>query len=338
MIIVLKNNAEKTEVDNLLKKIESSGLKPLYMPGTEKIVLGALGDERVLEKLNLENYSFVERVVPILSPYKLASRELNPSETVIDFGANRIGNPYFTVIAGPCAVESPEQLFSAAECLKVNNVSFLRGGSFKPRSSPYSFQGLGKKALELLSEAKKQFGLCIVTEVIDTEDVELVSSYADIMQIGARNMQNFRLLKKVGKTKIPILLKRGMSATIAEFLMSAEYILSEGNPNVILCERGIRTFETAYRNTLDLTSIPILKEKTHLPVIVDPSHAAGNRDYVISLSKAALVAGADGLIVEIHPEPHKALSDGKQSLTFSQFGSLMQSLRKLSKIESRLLA
>lgn len=335
MLIILRNNATKKQIDLMLEKIEKTGLKPLYMPGTEKIVLGAIGDERALAGLNLENYSFIDRVVPVLTPYKLASRELHSCETIISVKDNLIGTPNFTVIAGPCAVENEKQIMETAAILEKNNVRFIRGGAFKPRSSPYSFQGLGKEGLELLSKAKEKHNLAIVTEVLDTQDVDLVSRYADILQIGSRNMQNFRLLKKVGQTDKPVLLKRGMSASIQELLMSAEYILAEGNPNVILCERGIKTFETAYRNTLDLTAVPVLKEKTHLPVIVDPSHAAGNRDYVTQLSKAALAAGADGIIVEIHPDPEKALSDGKQSLNLEQFEELMIQLKKLAELEGR---
>jgi len=337
MIIVLKNNTSKEEIDSILEKIRDLGLKPLYMPGTEKVVLGALGDERVLGDLQLENNPAVEKVLPILTPYKLASRDLYPSETVIEVGDDLIGTPYFTVIAGPCAVENQKQILETGDCLQKNHVKFIRGGAFKPRSSPYSFQGLGEEGLKILSTAREKYGLHVVTEVLATEDVELVGRYADVLQIGARNMQNFRLLKAVGKTDKPVLLKRGMSATVQDLLMSAEYILNEGNKNVILCERGIKTFETIYRNTLDLTAVPILKQKTHLPVIVDPSHAAGNRDYVIPLAKAALVSGADGVIVEIHPDPVRAISDGKQSLFFHQFDLLMKQLKPLAKTEGKIL-
>lgn len=337
MIIILKNNAKKQQIDSILKEIEKQGLKPLYLPGTEKIVLGAIGDERVLARLNLENSSFVERVIPILEPYKLASRSLNPSETIITVNGRHIGAPNFTIIAGPCSVESDDMIQDTAKTLKENNIYFIRGGAYKPRSSPYSFQGLGEEGLKILKKAKEKYNISIVTEVLDTKDVDIVSEYADILQIGTRNMQNFRLLSKVGKQDKPILLKRGMSASIKEFLMSAEYILSEGNPNVILCERGIRTFETAYRNTLDLTAIPALKQKTHLPIIVDPSHAAGDREYVAALSKAALAVGADGILIEIHPDPKNALSDGKQSLDFTEFKRLTVQLRKIAAIEGKIL-
>lgn len=307
------------------------------MPGTEKIVLGAVGDERSIESLHLENYGCVERVIPVLSPYKLASRELHPAETLISISKQHIGAPYFTVIAGPCSVENEEMVQQVGNILQEEKVSFMRGGAFKPRTSPYSFQGLGESGLQLMAKVRERFGTLIVTEVMDSEQVETVATYADVLQIGSRNMQNFTLLKKVGKTNKPILLKRGMAASIQEFLMSAEYILAEGNNNVILCERGIKTFETSYRNTLDLTAIPVLKEKTHLPVIVDPSHAAGNRSYVIALAKAAMACGADGIIVEIHPHPEEALTDGKQSLSFPEFRNLMQQFRRLAAIEGRIL-
>ena len=268
MIIVLKNNTPQAWIDNILLQIESRGLKPLYMPGTEKVVLGALGDERVLAELRLEHQPEVESVLPILSPYKLASRELYPTETVIDLEGHLIGSPHFTVIAGPCAIENRGQMSAVAGCLRNQKVSFMRGGAFKPRTSPYSFQGLGLEGLKILAEIGHEYNLQVVTEVLSTEEMELVAEYASILQIGARNMQNFRLLEAAGRTGKPILLKRGMSASIEDLLMSAEYILNTGNGQVILCERGIKTFENAYRNTLDLTAIPVLKEKTHLPVFV----------------------------------------------------------------------
>ena len=337
MIIIMKNEATRVQIDAILGRIAELGLKPLCMPGTEKVVLGALGDERVLAGLRLENHPQVERVIPILSPYKLASRELYPSETVIQVGTHQIGTPRFTVIAGPCAVESEAQLMAAARHISAGGAVFLRGGAFKPRSSPYSFQGMGEEGLRLLAKARETYGTAVVTEVLSTEEVALVAGYADVLQVGARNMQNFRLLREVGRSGRPVLLKRGMSASISELLMSAEYILSEGNPDVILCERGIKTFETAYRNTLDLTALPILKQKTHLPVIVDPSHAAGHRDYIIPLAKAALACGADGVIVEVHPDPAAALSDGQQSLDLPMFDEMMRQLRRLAKVEGRIL-
>jgi len=337
MIIVMKNNATPEQIEAILARIKELGLKPLHMPGTEKVVLGALGDERVLAGLRLENHPAVERIMPVLTPFKLASRDLYPAETVIALNGRLIGRPNFTVIAGPCAVESETQIMAAAERLQRSGAHFLRGGAFKPRSSPYSFQGLGLEGLKLLAAARARYGLPVVTEVLSSEEVEMVARYADILQIGARNMQNFRLLEAAGRAGKPVLLKRGMSATIQDFLMSAEYVLNTGNTRVILCERGIKTFETAYRNTLDLTAIPVLKQKTHLPVIVDPSHAAGDRDYVVQLAKAALVCGADGLMVEVHPDPAAALSDGKQSLYPDQFERLMQQLAGLARCEGRTL-
>lgn len=337
MIIVLKHEATRAHADAILAAISREGLKPLYMPGTERVVLGALGDERVLASLHLESHPMVDRVVPILSPYKLASRELYPSETVIDVGGRLVGAPNFSVMAGPCAVESEAQIMDTARRTKAAGATFLRGGAFKPRSSPYSFQGLGEEGLRLLRQAGDATGLAVVTEVMAPDEVALVAAYADVLQVGARNMQNFRLLREVGQAGRPVLLKRGMAASLDELLMSAEYVLSEGNPAVILCERGIKTFETAYRNTLDLAAVPVLKSRTHLPVIVDPSHAAGYREYVIPLAKAALVCGADGIIVEVHPEPERALSDGRQSLYPTQFEELMKGLRRLAGTEGRVM-
>ncbi len=337
MIIVLKKEATREQIDGVLELIKAQGLKPLHMPGTEKVVLGALGDERKLAGLQLDNFPFVEEVLPILTPYKLASRELNPTETVLKVGEQAVGTPNFTVIAGPCSVESEEQIMTTAEFLSSQGIRFLRGGAFKPRSSPYAFQGMGVDGLKILAAAHRQYNLNVVTEVMTADEVEVVAQYAQILQIGARNMQNIRLLEAVGATDTPVLLKRGMSATIEELLMSAEYVLDKGNRNVILCERGIRTFETAYRNTLDLTAVPVLKQKTHLPLIVDPSHAAGYREYVMPLAKAALVSGADGIIVEAHPDPVQALSDGRQSLFFEQLTTLMNQLRGLASVEGKIL-
>lgn len=337
MIIVLKKHTTREQIDGILELIKAQGLKPLYMPGTEKVVLGALGDERKLAGLQLENLPFVEKVVPILTPYKLASRDLYPTETVLTVGEEAVGTPNFTVIAGPCSVENEEQIMTTAEFVSSLGIKFLRGGAFKPRSSPYAFQGLGVEGLKLLAAASKQYQLNIVTEVMSPDEVEVVAQHAHILQIGARNMYNIRLLEAVGATQKPVLLKRGMSATIEDLLMSAEYVLDRGNRNVILCERGIRTFENAYRNTLDITAVPVLKQKTHLPVIVDPSHAAGYREFVVPLAKAALVSGADGIIVETHPDPAQALSDGRQSLYFKQLTTLMRQLRNLASIEGKIL-
>ena len=335
MIIIMKKKTSKRNIDYIIDKIGNLGLKPLYMPGVEKIVIGAIGDERVLEKLQLESLPFVERVVRVLKPYKLVSREFKEEDTIVNVDGIKIGGKKLITIAGPCAVENEEQLIETAKAVKESGADMLRGGAFKPRTSPYSFQGLGKKGLELLKKAKELTKLPIVTEVLDTSDIPLVAKYADILQVGSRNMQNFRLLKELGKIDKPVLLKRGMSSTLEEFLMSAEYILSEGNPNVILCERGIRTFETATRNTFDINIVPLLKEITHLPVIVDPSHATGMRKLVPPMAKAGIVSGADGIIVEVHYNPEFAKSDGQQSLTLDQFSNLMKDIKPLARYMKR---
>ncbi len=327
MIIVLKPGATKQQADEILSQIESVGLKPLFMPGTERTVLGAIGDERRLVQLHLESHPIVEKVTPILTPYKLVSRELNPADTVVDIGGVPVGGRRFTVIAGPCAVESLEQMRATALAVKNEGAHCLRGGAYKPRSSPYSFQGLGEDGLKILHDVSTETGLPAVTEVVETEDVSLVQRYAGAFQVGARNMQNFRLLKALGQSVKSIILKRGMAATVEDLLLAAEYIVSEGNPNVILCERGIRTFETATRNTLDLNAIPFIKQHSHLPVIVDPSHGTGIREFVAPMSKAAAACGADGIIIEVHCDPRNALSDGQQSLDPAQFGRLMSELR-----------
>ena len=338
MIIILKRSATKQEAEQLMAIITEHGLKPLYMPGSERTVLGALGDERVLAKLSLDAYPFVDRVLPILSPYKRASRELQTHDSVVKVGGVPIGPGHFTVIAGPCAVESEEQILEAAQLVKAAGAQILRGGAYKPRSSPYSFQGLEDEGLKYLAAASKATGLPVVTEITDVHDIEKVAAHADMFQVGARNMQNFRLLKELGRAGKPVLLKRGMSATYNDLLMSAEYILNEGNADVVLCERGIRTFETGTRNTLDLNAVPYLKERTHLPVIVDPSHGTGLRDMVLPMAKAATAAGADGLIIEVHPHPDHALSDGQQSLFPDQFAKLMEQVARVAALEGRSLA
>ena len=327
MIIVLKPQATETDANEILDKIASLGLKPLYMPGVERTVLGALGDERILRQLHLDSYPMVDEVKPILSPYKLVSRELQSHDSVISINGIKIGGGNFAVIAGPCSVESEEQLMGVTEMLQGHKIKLLRGGAFKPRTSPYSFQGLGEEGLALLQKAKSVYGLDTVSEIIDPNDAEMMARYRDCFQIGARNMQNFRLLEAVGKQKIPVLLKRGMSATIEELMLAAEYIINAGNPNVILCERGIRTFETATRNTLDLNAVAYLKEKTHLPVIVDPSHGTGVKSLINPLSRAAAAVGADGIIVEAHLNPKEALSDGHQALTADDFSKLMADIK-----------
>jgi len=326
VIIVLRPDATKSDADALLDKIEAAGLKPLYMPGSERTVLGALGDERVLGTLHLENHPLVESVTPVLAPYKLVSREMRPHDTLVDLNGVTVGGEQFVVIAGPCAVESYEQTRTTAEAVKAAGARAMRGGAYKPRTSPYSFQGLGEEGLEILDRVAGEVGLPAVTEVVEVADVEQVEAHASAFQVGARNMQNFRLLKKLGQSRLPVILKRGMAAKVDDLLMAAEYILSEGNPNVILCERGIKTFETATRNTLDLNAIPYLKAKSHLPVVVDPSHGTGIREFVAPMAKAAVACGADGLLIEVHCDPSVALSDGQQSLYPEQFAQLMREL------------
>ncbi len=327
MIIVLKPEATKQDADEILKKIESVGLKPLYMPGAERTVLGAIGDERVLGKLHLENHPLVDRITPILAPYKLVSREAHPESTIVSIDGVQIGGGHFMMIAGPCAVESYEQMHTTAQAVKKAGSHCLRGGAYKPRTSPYSFQGLGLEGLKILHKTSEEIGLPAITEVVEVEDVAKVDLYASAFQVGARNMQNYRLLKTLGESQKPVILKRGMAATVEDLLLAAEYIVSEGNPNVILCERGIRTFETATRNTLDLNAIPFIKQHSHLPVIVDPSHGTGVREYVAPMAKAAVACGADGLIIEVHNSPKDALSDGQQSLDPDEFTLLMEDLR-----------
>ena len=326
MIIVLKPEADKAVADDLLGKISSLGLKPLYMPGAERVVLGALGDERVLDQLHLDSHPMVESVQRILAPYKLVSREMHPHDTIVEIGGVQVGGAKFVVIGGPCAVESAEQMRKTASAVKQAGAAALRGGAYKPRTSPYSFQGLGEDGLRILRDVAREMGMPSITEVVEVADVELVEQYADAFQCGARNMQNFRLLKALGQSRKPVILKRGMAAKVEDLLMAAEYILSEGNPNVILCERGIQTFETATRNTLDLNSVPLIKQKSHLPILVDPSHGTGIRELVGPMAKAAAACGADGLLIEVHCAPEDALSDGRQSLYPEQFATLMREL------------
>ncbi|MGM0555941.1 MAG: 3-deoxy-7-phosphoheptulonate synthase [Myxococcota bacterium] len=327
MIVVLKAGATEQDAHEILGEIESAGLKPLHMPGTERTVLGAIGDERVLEQMHIDNHPMVERVEPILSRYKLVSRELHPHDSVIDVAGVPVGGSKFTVIAGPCSVESYDQMSQTAQAVKAAGASILRGGAYKPRTSPYSFQGLGEEGLQIMQNVCRENQMPAFTEVLQVSDVERVAEHAAGFQIGSRNMQNYRLLQAVGRTKKPVLLKRGMSAKVEELLLAAEYVVSEGNPNVILCERGISTFETATRNTLDLNAVPTIKQKSHLPVVVDPSHGTGVREYVVPMSLAAAACGADGIIVEVHNEPKDALSDGKQQLYPEQFEDLMDALR-----------
>jgi 3-deoxy-7-phosphoheptulonate synthase len=333
MVIVMRKNATEAQIDHVIQWIESIGYRAHPSPGVEQTIIGVVGDDRGKEQLkSAEHLPGVEKTVSILKPYKLASREFKRGNTIICIGDLEIGGPDFIVMAGPCSIESEEQLMESAYVVKKGGGHILRGGAFKPRTSPYSFQGMEEEGLKLLEKVRQKTGLPVVTEVMNTTDVDMVEEYADIIQIGARNVQNFSLLKKVGQARKPVLLKRGMMTTIEELLMSAEYILSAGNDQVILCERGIRTFETATRNTLDISAVPVLKELTHLPIIVDPSHAVGHWKYVIPLAKAIRAVGADGLLIEVHPEPEKALSDGAQSLKPEKFYQLMEELRAIEKI------
>ncbi len=342
----MKAGAAQQQIDRVFEKVQELGFRvhPIY--GELRTVIACVGDERGKYQLQaLETLDGVENVVPILKPFKLASKEWNQSRTTITIPAPNesglspviIGNSNIIVMAGPCSVENREQILLTAESVKKAGAKVLRGGAFKPRTSPYAFQGLEEEGLKLLAEAREKTGLLIITEVITPTDVPLVADYADILQIGARNMQNFALLKDIGKWKKPVLLKRGQSNTLKELLMSAEYIMSQGNEQVILCERGIRTFEDYTRNTCDLSAVPALKELSHLPVIVDPSHGTGVRSLVTSLAKAAIAVGADGLIIEVHPHPEAAFSDGVQSLTPEQFGILMDWVRKLALIENKIV-
>jgi 3-deoxy-7-phosphoheptulonate synthase len=331
MIILMKKNATQEQIDQVTEWIESAGYRPHLSQGVERTLIGAIGDDR--GKAHLKSAAFlpgVEKVVPILKPYKLTGREFREENTVIRVGDAAIGGGEFTVMAGPCSVESEEQMMESGYIVKKAGAKILRGGAFKPRTSPYSFQGMEEDGLKLLRKVGDKVGLPVVTEVMNTMDVDLVEEYSDVLQIGARNIQNFSLLKQVGHCRKPVLLKRGMSTTIEELLMSAEYILSEGNDQVILCERGIRTFETATRNTLDISAVPVLKELTHLPVIIDPSHATGHAKYVLPMTRAAVAAGADGAIIEVHPQPEKALVDGPQSLRPEAFYRLMDEVTILA--------
>jgi len=332
VLIVMQKNATQEQIDKVNEQIKKLGLTPVDIPGSQRIAIGIIGNTGPIDPELFIGLDGVKEAIPVSKPYKLVSREVKPDDTVIQIGDVRIGGNEFTVIAGPCAVESLDQCLIIARLVKKSGAQLFRGGAFKPRTSPYSFQGLEEKGLEILAEVRKQTGLLIVTEAIDHDVLAVVEETADIIQIGARNMQNFSLLKRAGKSAKPILLKRGMSATIEELLMAAEYIMSEGNNQVILCERGVRTFADHSRNTLDLSAIPAVRTLSHLPIIVDPSHAAGRRDQVIPLSRGAFAVGAHGLIVEVHHDPKHALSDGPQSLYPEQFAELMQSIKTLSSV------
>ncbi|MFN4227884.1 MAG: 3-deoxy-7-phosphoheptulonate synthase [Candidatus Ratteibacteria bacterium] len=332
-LIIMKLGATEKEISEVVKKIEKLGFKPHVSKGTERTIIGIIGDTRGISDEVFKIMPGVSEVISILKEYKLASREFHPEDTIIDINGVKIGEGYFVVMAGPCSVESKEQLYKTAKFVKQRGVKILRGAVFKPRTSPYSFLGLGTEGLKIVKEIKEKLNILVITEVLSTEEVDLVSEVSDILQIGTRNMFNYRLLQKVGKTNKPVLLKRNFSAKISEFLNCAEYILKEGNNKVILCERGIRTFDSEFtRNILDLSAIPLLKKETHLPVVVDPSHGTGRSDLVIPMSKAAISAGADGLLIEVHPKPEEALSDGFQSLNFEMFENLMKEIIPLVKL------
>jgi 3-deoxy-7-phosphoheptulonate synthase len=336
MIIVMKKSATPHEVEHIVEKVKELGLTPHISRGVERTVIGVIGEEGKLRVQPLEAYPGVEQVMAIMKPYKLVSREFQAADSIFDLGNGvKIGGENLVVMAGPCAVEDKASLLEVAKAVKKAGAQILRGGAFKPRTSPYSFQGLGEEGLKYLEEVGKETGLLVVTEVMDTRQVELVAEYADILQIGARNMQNFDLLKAVGDAKKPVLLKRGMAATMKEFLMSAEYVCSRGNKKVILCERGIRTFETHTRNTLDLNVVPSVKSVSHLPIIVDPSHGTGKREYVSALAQAAIAAGADGVMIEVHQNPENAVSDGEQSVTPADFKKIMDLLVKLAALYNK---
>jgi 3-deoxy-7-phosphoheptulonate synthase len=338
MIIVLKPGTGDGDVQDVCRRIEALGLRAHVSRGEQRTVIGAIGDDRFKNRLQaLEALECVESMVPILQPFKLASREVHATDTVVRVDAATIGGGRLAVMAGPCSVESWEQLRTVAEGVKAGGAHILRGGAFKPRTSPYAFQGLEEEGLRLLADARKATGLPVITEVLEPDKVGVVAEYADVLQIGARNAQNFSLLKEVGQCGKPVLLKRGMATTIKEFLLSAEYVLAGGNPNVILCERGIRTFETATRYTLDLNAIPVIKKLSHLPVVVDPSHGTGHWEYVAPMAKAGIACGADGLLIEVHHRPAEALSDGPQSLKPDKFAKLMGELRALAGVLGRTL-
>jgi 3-deoxy-7-phosphoheptulonate synthase len=328
MIVVINNETGDEVVSQVVEQIKGMGFKTHVSQGTEKTIIGVIGDDRYVAKDKIASLEGVEAVIPVLRPFKLTSREFHPESTRIRVNGVELGKKFVT-IAGPCSVESREQILESAHFVKEQGADILRGGAFKPRTSPYSFQGLGRAALELLAEAKEATRLPICTEILSPQDLPMVSEYVDVLQIGARNMQNFPLLRAVGQSRKPVLLKRGMMSTIEEFLLAAEYIMNEGNHNIILCERGIRTFETYTRNTLDLGAVALIKELSHLPVIVDPSHATGKRSLVSPLAKAAIAVGADGVMVEVHPNPAEALSDGAQSLTFDRFELMMREIGRI---------
>jgi 3-deoxy-7-phosphoheptulonate synthase len=335
MIIVMQPHASAEQIANVVSQVEAGGYRVHLSQGEERTIIGVIGDDRPVQSEQFEALDGVEKTVPILKPFKLASREMHPADTLVPLDGIKVGGPRLAVIAGPCSVESRSQILEAALAVKEAGATALRGGAYKPRTSPYSFQGLGEEGLQLLAEARNMTGLPIVTEAMSEDQVGLVARYADVIQIGARNMQNYPLLNTAGRSGRPVLLKRGLMSTIEELLMSAEYILAQGNTRVMLCERGIRTFEKYTRNTTDINAVPVLKQMTHLPVLLDPSHSTGKYDYVIAIAKAAVAAGADGLIVEVHPRPEKALSDGAQSLRPEKFAQLVREVRRIAEAVDR---
>lgn len=337
MIIIMKPNASEEAVQNVIHLIQSKGLHSHLSKGDQATIVGVVGDKSKLHGSNIEISDGVDKIVNVTESYKLVNKKFHPKDSVIPVGNTVIGPGNVTVMAGPCAIESRDQLMETAAAVKQAGATFLRGGAYKPRTSPYSFQGLEEEGLKYMKEAREATGLNVICEVTSAHAIEAAVKYVDMLQIGARNMQNFELLKEAGKSGVPVLLKRGLSATIDEWLNAAEYIISEGNPNIVLCERGIRTYETSTRNTLDISAVPVIRAKSHLPVIVDPSHATGVRAYVEPLAKAAVAVGADGLMIEVHPCPSCALSDGPQSLTFDQFGTLMEDLRPFAQLVGRSL-
>ncbi len=337
MILVLKPGASREQTDELLSRIKSMGLDVHISVGVDTTIVGLVGDTTKLDRLYFSSYDIVQNVLKVTEPFKQANRMFHPDDSIIEVNSRKIGEGYFVIISGPCSVESEEQIVSIAKELKKTGASFLRGGAYKPRTSPYSFQGLGLEGLEFLKIARAETGLPIVSEIMSTDVLDRFVEDVDIIQIGARNMQNFVMLRELGRTNKPILLKRGLSATLEEWLMSAEYILSEGNESVILCERGIRTFETYTRNTLDLSAVPAIKKLSHLPIIVDPSHGTGRSWMVGTMSKAALVSGADGVVIEVHNNPKRALSDGEQSITPAEYASIIPKIKMLAKVEEKQL-
>ena len=335
MLIVMETKASPEMVEKVCQVVESMGLKAHPIPGAQRVAIGVTGNKAQVDSDKILAQKGVKDIIHVTQPYKLVSREFYPNNSVIDVNGVKIGGPEFVVMAGPCSVESREQCMAIGEQVAKLGAKVLRGGAYKPRTSPYSFQGLKEEGLKILAEVREKFGLAIVTEAIDTETIDMVASYTDLIQIGARNMQNYSLLKKAGKTGKPVLLKRGMSATLEEFLMAAEYIMAEDNPNVILCERGVRTFADHTRNTLDLSSIPFVKKASHLPIISDPSHGTGRQDKILPLSRASIAVGADGLLIEVHHDPANALSDGPQSITPKMFSELMDQMRALAPVVGR---